>query len=82
MVPEHPQLVQYKLDMSDEGFNRELGRLMTIGTVGTEMAVPIGVGFLIDYWLGWVPVLTIAGAIFGLVGGIYHLVVLNRRPRP
>jgi len=67
--------------MADDGFNRELGRLMAIATVGSEMAAPIGVGFLADLWLGWTPALTVFGAVLGLVGGIYHLVVLNRRPR-
>jgi uncharacterized membrane protein (Fun14 family) len=67
------------MDMSDEAFNREIGRLMAIATVGSEMAAPIGLGFLIDYWLGWTPALTVCGAVLGLVGGIYHLIVLNRK---
>lgn len=55
-----------------------VARLMALASVGTEMAAPIVVGLILDLWLGWVPALTIAGAVIGMVGGVYHLVVLNR----
>jgi F0F1-type ATP synthase assembly protein I len=55
-----------------------MARLMTISQVGFEMAVPIGVGFAIDYGLGTMPIFMIIGAVAGFVGGVYHLVVLNR----
>ena len=29
-------------------------------------------GFGIDRWLGWFPVLTIVGIVLGLVGGLYN----------
>lgn len=51
-----------------------------LSQVGLEMAAPIGLGALIDYWGGWrFPVAAIVGAIVGLVGGIFHLVVLANR---
>jgi F0F1-type ATP synthase assembly protein I len=47
--------------------------------VGIEMVVPIGLGVALDYWLGWTPWATIAGAVIGFVGGLVHLVsMLNR----
>jgi F0F1-type ATP synthase assembly protein I len=55
-----------------------MARLMTIGQVGIEMAAPIGVGFAIDYGLGTLPIFMIVGAVAGFVGGVYHLIVLNR----
>jgi hypothetical protein len=61
-------------------FDRKiLGRLATLSQVGFEMVVPIGVGYLIDWLLGWVPILTIAGAIAGLVFGMAHLFLLLRQ---
>jgi F0F1-type ATP synthase assembly protein I len=58
-----------------------MARLMTIGQVGIEMAAPIGIGFAIDYLLNTTPILMIVGAVLGFVGGVYHLVVLNRPGR-
>ena len=51
-----------------------------LSQVGLEMAAPIGVGALIDHWVGWAfPICSIAGAVLGLVGGVVHLVVLANR---
>jgi hypothetical protein len=51
-----------------------------LSQVGLEMAAPIGVGALIDHWVGWGhSVGAIVGAVFGLVGGVTHLVVLANR---
>ncbi len=51
-----------------------------LSQVGFEMAAPIGLGALLDYWGGWrYPVATVIGAVLGLVGGIFHLVVLGNR---
>ncbi len=67
--------------MANEDFDRNLGRLMAIASVGTEMVVPIIMGIGLDIWLGWMPVLSIVGVISGLALGIYHLALLNR-PKP
>jgi hypothetical protein len=60
--------------------SRDWSRYFALGQVGTEMVVPIVVGLLLDYKLGWAPVLTIIGAVAGFVGGLAHLLVmLNRK---
>lgn len=64
---------------------KELGRLMTLAQVGTEMVVPIGGGLLLDRWLGSLPWCTVVGVFLGLVLGIVHLVALNspqNTPKP
>jgi hypothetical protein len=51
-----------------------------LSQVGIEMAAPIGIGALIDRWGQWeFPVASTIGAVIGLVGGIFHLVILGRR---
>jgi F0F1-type ATP synthase assembly protein I len=58
----------------------KLAQYAALSQVGLEMAAPIGLGVLIDLWLGWGPWAAIAGAILGLVGGMAHLVsMLNAR---
>lgn len=57
---------------------KELGRLMTLAYVGTEMVVPIVVGLLVDRWLGSLPWCTVVGVVVGLVVGIVHLVQLTK----
>ena len=42
--------------------------------VEAEMAAPIAIGVLLDYWLGWQPWCTVAGACLGLVAGLFLLV--------
>ena len=54
---------------------------MEIGAVGTEMVAPIAVGWVIDYYTGWMPLFMIVGAILGLVFGVRRLIALNK-PRP
>jgi F0F1-type ATP synthase assembly protein I len=50
--------------------------------VGIEMVAPIGLGVALDYWLGWTPWATVAGAVFGFVGGLVHLVsMMNKENR-
>ena len=63
----------------DQPTPRQLGYYFAMAQVGLEMAVPIGLGWLMDHWLEWFPALTIVGAILGLVGGLYHLIVLQRQ---
>jgi hypothetical protein len=59
---------------------RTLGKAMAISQVGLEMAAPIGIGILADYWLRTLPLLTVLGALAGLVGGMVHLQILLRPP--
>jgi hypothetical protein len=62
---------------------KEIGHYFALAQVGMEMVAPIVIGVVLDYQLGWMPWATIAGAVFGLVGGLMHLVaLLNRRNRP
>jgi len=63
------------------GFDpKELGRLMSLAHVGTEMVVPIVVGLLLDRWLGSLPWCTVVGVVLGLVVGIVHLVHITSQP--
>ncbi len=66
--------------MFPEPANRkELGRYFALSQIGLEMVVPIIAGLLVDYYLGWTPWATIAGAVLGLCGGLVHLVhLLNK----
>ena len=57
---------------------RQLAYYFALSQVGFEMAAPIGLGYLIDWWLGVFPWITIGGAVLGLVGGLYHLVSLAK----
>jgi len=57
---------------------RHLAYWFALSQIGIEMAAPIGLGAFIDLWLGILPWSTIAGAVIGLVGGIYHLVAMAR----
>ncbi|HYT90628.1 MAG TPA: hypothetical protein VEL76_18110 [Gemmataceae bacterium] len=57
---------------------RQLGRYFALAMVGMEMFVPVVVGLLLDNWLGWAPWGVTCGAILGLAGGLYHLVVLSK----
>jgi F0F1-type ATP synthase assembly protein I len=52
----------------------DLGHYLALGQIGMEMAAPIGIGVLVDYWLGWQPWCTVAGACIGLVAGLVLLV--------
>ncbi len=56
---------------------KELGRLLALAQVGTEMVVPIVGGLLLDRWLGTLPWFTVVGVCLGFVFGIVHLVVLS-----
>jgi hypothetical protein len=61
---------------------KEVGRAYAMAQVGMEMVVPIGLGVALDYWLGWTPWATVAGAVIGFAGGLYHLVLmLNKESR-
>jgi F0F1-type ATP synthase assembly protein I len=64
---------------TDAELNR-LRRYAEISQIGLEMAVPIGLGFGVDYWLGTLPWFTIVGALLGPVLGFVHLLSILRRP--
>jgi F0F1-type ATP synthase assembly protein I len=55
---------------------KQIGRYYAMAQVGLEMAAPIGIGAFLDTRFGWLPWATIAGALLGLGGGLYHLVKL------
>lgn len=57
---------------------RQLAYYFGLSQIGFEMAAPIGLGYFLDWWLDLLPWMTIAGAVFGLVGGLFHLVVMAR----
>jgi F0F1-type ATP synthase assembly protein I len=54
--------------------SNDLGRYMAMGQIGMEMAGPIVIGALLDYWLGCQPWLTVIGACLGLVFGLVVLI--------
>jgi F0F1-type ATP synthase assembly protein I len=58
---------------------KEMGYYFTLATVGLEMVAPIGVGMVLDYYLNWRPWGAVGGVVLGLVGGLYHLIVLANR---
>ena len=61
--------------------SKQLARYMELSQIGLEMVAPIGLGALLDYWIGWGPWSVITGAILGLVVGMMHLIsFVNRKP--
>ncbi len=61
---------------------KNLGYYITLAQVGMEMVIPIGIGAALDHYLKWGPWGVVGGAIFGLVGGLAHLVALVNREDP
>jgi F0F1-type ATP synthase assembly protein I len=53
------------------GSSREVGegyKYVSLGfTFAGGIIVFMGMGFLLDRWLGWTPILTVAGTLFGAV---------------
>src|SRR5262245_51453689 len=77
-IPEFPLGFEGET-MAGAGPNsRQLGKYYALAQVGLEMAAPVGLGVWLDQTLGWMPWLTVTGAILGLVGGIAHIVVLSK----
>jgi F0F1-type ATP synthase assembly protein I len=60
---------------------KEVGRYFALAAVGLEMVAPVVVGLLLDNSLGWTPAPwgVTCGAILGLAGGLYHLVILSKQ---
>ena len=55
---------------------RELGFYFALAQIGLEMVAPMVIGLLLDYWLDWLPWLTVIGLTLGVVGGMVHLVMM------
>ena len=59
--------------------SREFGKYFAFAQVGLEMVAPIVVGVLIDNYFDSAPWGVAVGAVLGLAGGLWHLVVLAKR---
>jgi F0F1-type ATP synthase assembly protein I len=67
--------------MADEPkINSAWTRAYQISQVGTEMAIPLGIGLGLDYWLKTMPWFTVAGALLGPSLGFVHLLLILRAP--
>jgi F0F1-type ATP synthase assembly protein I len=61
----------------------EMIRYATLAQLGAEMVAPLVVGLVLDYQLGTLPWLMLAGAVIGFAGGFWHLlIILKRKTRP
>jgi F0F1-type ATP synthase assembly protein I len=58
---------------------KQMGRYFALAQVGMEMVMPVVAGGLVDYYMQWGPWGMIAGAVFGFLAGIIHLVMLSSR---
>jgi F0F1-type ATP synthase assembly protein I len=58
--------------------DRDRAELWRLSAMGTEFVAAIAgmllLGFGLDYWWGTSPVMTVIGAVVGLVGGGYNLI--------
>ncbi len=59
--------------------SRETGLYFALGQAGLEMAAPLVVGAVLDYWIGWGPWGVVIGAIVGFVGGTIHLILMAQQ---
>jgi F0F1-type ATP synthase assembly protein I len=59
--------------------SKEIGKYFALAQVGLEMVAPIVLGMVIDNYCDSAPWGVAGGAILGLVGGLWHLVVLAKR---
>jgi F0F1-type ATP synthase assembly protein I len=57
----------------------QMGRYVALAQVGLEMVMPIVIGLLLDYYLGWSPWGVVVGTVIGFVGGLMHLLALLKR---
>ena len=55
---------------------KEVGRWIALASVGLEMVVPIGLGWLLDRYAGMDPWGVIGGVVVGFVGGVVHLMIM------
>jgi F0F1-type ATP synthase assembly protein I len=56
-----------------------MGLYLALAQTGLEMVAPIVVGILLDSYLGWQPWGVAVGAVVGLAGGLWHLVVILQK---
>jgi len=61
--------------------SKQLGVYVTLSYVGLEMVAPVLLGLYLDHQFDWMPWGTIGGAVFGLVGGMMHLIAILNRPK-
>jgi len=61
---------------------RALALVSTVTTIALEMALPVVGGHWLDKRLNWTPAMTIAGAAFGLVLGLWQLIQMTRPRGP
>lgn len=65
--------------MVDPENPRQTSLYFAMAQVGFEMVAPIVLGIFLDQWLETGPWMVVLGAVLGLVGGLFHLVVLLNR---
>ncbi|WP_145057873.1 AtpZ/AtpI family protein [Lignipirellula cremea] len=58
-----------------------------ITTISMTMITPALIGYALDQWLGWLPWLTLLGAVFGMTAGMLQLLKIaasapNQRKTP
>jgi F0F1-type ATP synthase assembly protein I len=56
-----------------------MGNYFILGAVGIEMVAPIALGLWIDNAFETSPWGVVAGTVLGLVGGLWHLIILAKR---
>lgn len=68
--------------MNQEPSPREIGYYSQLAQVGTEMALPAGLGAYLDHVFETGPWLTVTLAVFGFVAGLVHLIaIMNAKER-
>ncbi|HQR06065.1 MAG TPA: AtpZ/AtpI family protein [Gemmatales bacterium] len=65
---------------NDKDF-RLMSKVAQISQIGMEMAVPVGLGVGLDFWLKTMPWFTIIGTILGPTLGFIHLLALINPPK-
>lgn len=58
-----------------------MSKVAQISQIGMEMAVPVGLGVGLDFWLKTMPWFTIIGTILGPTLGFIHLLALINPPK-
>jgi len=58
---------------------RDLGFYFALAQTGVEMVVPIAIGAFLDNRYGWSPWATAVGAVLGLAGGLWHMLLMIKR---